>query len=260
MNAFIEEIRNTHPEEGQISAWWLGQMGYVFKTSRATILVDGFLSDIGGRLIPAPFAPEEAAIFDAVIGSHNHDDHVDKPAWKKIHEANPDTVFMAAEPHRSDIKADTGIDIIGLREGETAVIGDFTVDVIPAAHEFIETDANGDSLHLSFIINRRIFHCGDSCIYDGQRAKIAAFGKMEAMILPINGRDAGRLSRGCIGNMTYQEAVDLAGSLNPGMAIPGHYDMFRDNPGDPEAFRAYMNVKYPHINCVIPERFKEFKI
>ena len=30
--------------------------------------------------------------------------------------------------------------------------------------------------------------------------------------------------------------ADLAGELRPGLVIPGHWDMFADNPGDPDAF------------------------
>ena len=45
--------------------------------------------------------------------------------------------------------------------------------------------------------------------------------------------------------MTYQEAVDLAGSLHPGMVVPGHYDLFASNAEDPQKFGAYMQVKYP---------------
>ena len=49
------------------------------------------------------------------------------------------------------------------------------------------------------------------------------------MFLPINGRDAGRFRRNCLGNMTYQEAGDLAGELAPGWVVPCHYDMFAHN-------------------------------
>ena len=45
-------------------------------------------------------------------------------------------------------------------------------------------------------------------------------------------------------NMTFQEAADLAGELRPGLVIPGHWDMFADNPGDPDAFTDYLAVKY----------------
>jgi L-ascorbate metabolism protein UlaG (beta-lactamase superfamily) len=63
--------------------------------------------------------------------------------------------------------------------------------------------------------------------------KLQDFGPIDAALLPINGRDGARYRRNCIGNMTFQEAADLAGELHPRLVIPGHWDMFADNPGDP---------------------------
>ena len=70
-------------------------------------------------------------------------------------------------------------------------------------------------------------------------------------ILPINGRDAARYAANCIGNMTYQEAADLAGSLQPRLTVPGHYGMFAANTGDPAAFADYMRVKYPGLRTFV---------
>ena len=69
------------------------------------------------------------------------------------------------------------------------------------------------------------------------------------MFLPINGRDAARFRRGCLGNMTYQEAVDLAGELKPRLIVSIHYDMFADNAEDPRNFVDYLNAKYPDVDC-----------
>ncbi|MBR4124638.1 MAG: hypothetical protein IKR13_00405, partial [Victivallales bacterium] len=66
-------------------------------------------------------------------------------------------------------------------------------------------------------------------------------------LLPINGRDAWRLTHDCIGNMTYQEAADLAGLLTPRLTVPAHYDMFPNNQEDPWLFTEYMRVKYPRL-------------
>ena len=73
---------------------------------------------------------------------------------------------------------------------------------------------------------------------------LQAFGPIDAALLPINGRDGARYRRDCIGNMTFQEAVDLAGELRAGLVIPGHWDMFADNPGNPRAFADYLDAKY----------------
>lgn len=83
---------------------------------------------------------------------------------------------------------------------------------------------------------------------------LKAFGPLDAELLPINGRDAKRLLRNCIGNMTYQEAADLAGDVRPKMVIPGHWDMFADNSEDPELFKKYIEAKYKDgLVCRIPK-------
>ena len=81
--------------------------------------------------------------------------------------------------------------------------------------------------------------------------KLQAFGPVDAAILPINGRDGERYRRSCIGNMTFQEAADLTGELGLRTVIPGHWDMFADNPGDPEAFADYLDAKYPGRTQVV---------
>ncbi|WP_309441889.1 hypothetical protein [Dysosmobacter sp.] len=72
------------------------------------------------------------------------------------------------------------------------------------------------------------------------------------MLLPINGRSASRLRRGILGNMTYQEAADLAGAVKPGLVIPMHYDAYAGNLENPLLFQDYLHVKYPDVPCAVP--------
>ena len=119
---------------------------------------------------------------------------------------------------------------------------------IAACHEFLDQDPEtGLYPALQYVIEGngvRIYHAGDTLRYEGMRPKLRAFGPMDAILVPINGRDGKRYRDNCIGNMTFQEAADLAGELSPGLTIPGHWDMFAGNPGDPEAFADYVDAKY----------------
>ena len=36
-----------------------------------------------------------------------------------------------------------------------------------------------------------------------------------------------------------------------GALVPTHYDMFASNPGDPAAFEAFLEAKFPEIPCWI---------
>ncbi|MHB9034696.1 MAG: MBL fold metallo-hydrolase, partial [Anaerolineae bacterium] len=89
-----------------------------------------------------------------------------------------------------------------------------------------------------------ILHTGDTCVYEGYLTKLRRW-QFDLVFVPINGRDAVRLRSNCIGNMTYQEAVDLVGALKPRLAVPGHYEMFSNNSENPQLFADYLEVKYP---------------
>ena len=107
---------------------------------------------------------------------------------------------------------------------------------------------------MGYILNGngfRLYHAGDTCLYEGMQARLRA-KPLDLALLPINGRDARRLAAGCIGNMTYQEAADLAGAIQPGLTIPTHFEMFAQNSENPQLFVDYMRVKYPHLQTWIP--------
>ena len=147
---------------------------------------------------------------------------------------------------------------LGLNAGESVRIGDMTIHAIAASHEFLDQDKEtGLFPHLQYIVECngvRIHHAGDTVRYEGMMPAIKALGPINAELIPINGRDARRLRRNCIGNMTYQEAADLAGDVRPGTVIPGHWDMFADNSEDPGLFKDYVETKYKDsLVCRIPK-------
>ena len=127
------------------------------------------------------------------------------------------------------------------------------IHALPSAHEFLETDENGAYFSLGFVVKIgkfSIYHSGDCCIYEGLLTKLKILAP-DIMLLPINGRDAERYKRNCIGNMTFQEAVDLAGLSGTKIAIPAHYDMFEGNLENPQLFIDYAKVKFPYLETKI---------
>ena len=159
---------------------------------------------------------------------------------------------------------DTG-NAVGLNEGETCQIGDFTIHAVAASHEFLDRDEEtGLYPYLQYIVEAngiRIHHAGDTVRYEGMLSKIKAFGHIDVSLLPINGRDARRYRQNCIGNMTFQEAADFAGEIVPGMVMPGHWDMFLANSADPHEFEDYLDAKYPdRMECRIPKVMERIEI
>ena len=259
----IADMNACKPGAGELALWWLGQLGFAVKIGSSVIYLDPFFSDMEGRLVPALVSPSDITNADLVLGTHDHADHIDRAAWPALAKASPRARFVVPELVREKLCADLGIPagrFIGLDDGTSASCPGLKVSAVAAAHEFLDRDsATGQYPYLGYIVEGKgvaLYHSGDSCIYEGLQAKLKRWN-FDLAILPINGRDAARYAANCIGNMTYQEAADLAGALKPRFVIPGHYDMFAMNTGDPRAFSDYMRVKYPNLKvcvCACGER------
>ncbi len=244
---------------GEMALWWLGQLGFVVKLGRRIVYLDPFLSDVPECRVPPLLRPEEIAHASLILGSHDHDDHIDRPAWPALAAASPDARFVVPERLLSRLVSDLLIPterFIGLDDGTAAEAAGLHITGVAAAHELLDPDpVTGQHPFLGYVIEGNgctLYHSGDSCIYEGLQTKLRQW-RIDVVLLPINGRDARRLAANCIGNMTYQEAADLAGALQFGLTIPGHFDMFAHNGADVSLFVDYMRVKYPQRKVLVCE-------
>ena len=266
MNTFIKSVMD-RPAESGATLWWMGQMGFLMKIGDTVLCIDYYASPDPRRQVRPLVPAEEVTGIDAFLGTHNHLDHMDHASWRLWAAQCPGARFIYPRVHERDVLEDgvTADNVRGLNDGETCTVGNVTIHAIAAAHEFIDRNPETGLVPcLQYIIEGngvRIYHAGDTLRYEGMLPALKAFGPVDAALLPINGRDGERYRRNCIGNMTYQEAADLAGELQPRMVIPGHWDMFRDNPGDPEAFADYLDAKYlGQIGCVKPRHGEPIRV
>jgi L-ascorbate 6-phosphate lactonase len=248
------EIKATTTPHGSYAFWWLGQLGYAIKLGDAVIYIDAFLSPHKARQIEPLLSARDLVGADLILGTHDHMDHIDHPVWETLAKLDPNAVFVAPAPFAEELQDGLGIGpgkLIAAEENITIEVSGIKITPIAAAHELLQY-IDGRSAFLSYVIEGngcKLFHAGDTCIYEGYLTKLKALGRFDVAFLPINGRDAIRYRSNCIGNMTYQEAVDLAGALRPLLTVPGHYEMFANNSCDPELFRDYLDAKYPGLDC-----------
>ena len=73
---------------------------------------------------------------------------------------------------------------------------------------------------------------GDTIVTDALREALDPLG-IDVALLPINGRDAERESRGIVGNMDAAEAVELAVAIGASTLVPYHWDGFAGNTVPP---------------------------
>ena len=249
MNPIIQQLHDLVLEPGEAAFCRLGQHSFLVKAGTKIIAFDPYLSPDPGRLIPPLIKPEEMEGLSLIFGSHDHDDHINRSILSAMSEASPDAMFVVPRAVKDSICEIPSSRMIGMNDPEEICIDGITIRAVAAAHEFLDQTEEGLYPYLGFLVSFggiSVYHAGDCCVYEGLLSKLSS-DPPDAMLLPINGRDARRLQADCIGNMTYQEAADLAGWSGTKWVLPAHYDMFAMNLENVQLFLDYVHVKYPAL-------------
>ncbi len=254
----VNEITETKLSPDQAAFWWLGQIGYAIKLAGRIIYIDAYLCHEETRVHPPVIEKELIDNADIVVGTHDHLDHIDYETWQAIAANCPDAVFVCPQYVVGKLSAQLGIPIerfCGINDGDVVEVKGIKFTGIAGAHEKLDYDAlTGLYPYMAYGIEAEgicLFHAGDTCIYEGFETKVRKLGKIHAAFVPINGRDSYKYTHRSPGNMTWQEAVDLCGNLEPDLAVPAHYDMHAINLHNPFQFEHYIRVKWPGIDTWI---------
>lgn len=247
----LAEIRDTRPGASAMAMWWLGQSGFLIKSSQGTLLIDPYLSEhltakYEGtakphiRMTEAPLRGGDLIdTVDLILASHKHSDHIDPGTLPPLMEASPAAQLVVPRALLNHARS-LGLPkdrVHGITAGETFEHAGFSVRAIPSAHEGLDTDDDGQHLYLGFVVEtagKRVYHSGDSMLYEGLTDWLGA-DAFDILFLPINGKDP---ARGVSGNMNAAEAVDLAVRVQPRFLVPHHYDMFTFNTVPVASFEA----------------------
>lgn len=271
----MNEIMATHTPEGTVAVWFFGQESVTLKGRETIIYVDPYFSDYVEELYgvkrsyPAVIRPQHVRAADLVLITHEHEDHLDPITLKAMLAQCPEIRFVAPLSCRLILEERCGIAsdrITDARTGEWMEIegrgGErLRVQPIPAAHESLETLGNDWShRYVGYLIDIHgvtVYHAGDTLVYPGLTEQLAE-AKIDLGLLPINGRDYYRTSRGIVGNMNYREAAELAYAAGMDTVIPLHYDLFDGNSEKPGAFLQELYERYPSQKCHVMARGERF--
>jgi L-ascorbate metabolism protein UlaG (beta-lactamase superfamily) len=178
--------------------------------------------------------PELLKKISVVTSSHNHTDHLDAETLIPVLKNNPGIKFIIPEANREfvseRVKCDNDFPI-GLNDKQSVTIDEFTFHGIPARHNEIERDENGNCKYMGYVIGfgkYKIYHSGDTIWFDGMVETLKPFA-VDVATLPINGN---KPERKVAGNLDCKEAAELGKAINAGCVIPCHYDMFTFNTAD----------------------------
>ena len=253
----LDQMRNTSLPEGMLAVWYLGQAGIAVKGGNTLAAIDLYLRDSDRRLVPRPFAPEEAVdLFDLVLCTHNHEDHLDEPTIRGLAKGSEHTVFVVPKPYR-ELALSYGVKeerLLGARAYTEEKAMGISLMPVPAAHEEFLYDEAGDHCCLGYLLNfaaGTLYHAGDTIEWETMTDDIGQFHP-DIMCLPINGSDWTRKKRNIIGNLDAREACDVADACGADLLIPLHFDMFEGNGENPARVAEYMFYDHPGKKYHIP--------
>jgi L-ascorbate metabolism protein UlaG (beta-lactamase superfamily) len=107
----VAEIERTMPARGTPSVWWLGQSGFLIKSSTGLLAIDLYLSEHltkkyaatdrpHVRMTRAPLHGCDLRRVDLILASHKHSDHLDPGTLPDLMSASPGAILALPEAIR----------------------------------------------------------------------------------------------------------------------------------------------------------------
>lgn len=272
----IDQLQNLSVSDEKMHFWWLGQAGFAFFCKGRRLMIDPYLSDFLAekyagkefdhvRMMPPPIQPELVKNLDWLFCTHAHSDHMDPQTLPLLMQANPQCRIIAPAAEMDRIRA-IGLDLdrtILVNEGDTIDLAeDISVSVIASAHEQIRTNQAGQHHFLGYILRLgrfTVYHSGDCIPYPGLAERFRD-KSIDLALMPVNGRDHYRTSRGIIGNFTFDESFDLCRRLNIPLMMCHHFGMFSFNTIDPEVLRARISQLGAGKTVFIPQPNERYSL
>jgi L-ascorbate metabolism protein UlaG (beta-lactamase superfamily) len=204
---------------------WIGHGTALIDLDGVRLLTDPLLRDRVAHLrrrVPPP--PDEALRdLDAVLITHLHRDHLDLPSLRRVARAVP--IVVPRGGGRLLLRRGFG-DVREVAPGDEGAIGALTLRATEARHHGGRGVVGAHGPALGYVISgtRRVYHAGDTDLFDGMR-EIGESG-LDLALVPIWGW-ASRLGPGHLDPLRAAQALVM---LQPDQAVPIHWGTYAVGP------------------------------
>ena len=152
---------------------------------------------------------------DAVLVSHLHYDHLDRPSLARI---GRNVRLIVPRGARRYLRGFTNVDEV--EPGSTVDVGGLRVDVVEAVHDGRRWPVGKAIPALGFVVrgSRSIYFAGDTDLFDG----MAALAPLDVALVPV----AGWGPKVGPGHMDPHGAAEALTLLRPSIAVPIHWGTY----------------------------------
>src|SRR4051794_8458863 len=196
---------------------WLGHATVVIETHAGRLVTDPLLRDriVHLRRHSASVSVPENA--DAVLLSHLHHDHLDRPSLRKLR------LPIIGPPGTKAAVRGMRLATEELRPGNSVERAGARITAVPAVHDGrrLPVRARSDDDAIGFVIEdegQRLYFAGDTELFEGMRE----LGRIDLALVPIWGWGP-RLGPG---HMDPADAAEALARLQPEAAVPIHWGTF----------------------------------
>lgn len=184
------------------------------------LLTDPFLRDRTAflRTHDRTVDPDWSNRLDAVLLSHFHRDHYDRPTLRRL---DPALRFIGPSGARGRLSRLGRSNVEELEPGDSTTVGPLTVRATPALHGRIPPPLPLGSAAVGFVVSgsSRVYFAGDTDLFP-ELAELAA-EKLDVALVPI----AGWGPRLGSGHLDPHRAAEALGLIQPRVAIPIHWGL-----------------------------------
>jgi L-ascorbate metabolism protein UlaG (beta-lactamase superfamily) len=250
-------VNPSNPRYGEDAAMagritWLGHATVLIDLDGVRVLTDPLLRGRVAHLRRHAPVPAVPADLDAVLLSHLHRDHADRPSLRMLSPATP--VIAPAAAART-VRRFGVREVVGVHAGERVPVGTAKVLAVPADHDGRRSPLHPHAPALGYVVEqdgRRVYFAGDTDRFEA----MAELGPLDVALVPIWGWGP---SLGP-GHLDPKGAADVVALIGPRLVVPIHWATYlpmhygaghallRD-PG--EAFVAAMRTRAPDVRIAL---------